>query len=372
MKVCLFGLGYFGSVHARTLKAMGVLNCVVDVDPSRAQKAKEFGVPFICADCAKLVTVERDGKGNPVGHKISKALVPPELMMADAWDVATNIPSHFPLALLGLALGKRVLLEKPPTENVAELTYLAKNFSESFLAVNYIELAHPAVVAVKREFETKETKPDYFFHRRSKNFKQERVSGGRGSRIVLEELVHDISEILFLKSFKEGIPTVTRTTMKSWRDLGVEFQDIDPGKEVEAEFHLEFSDGTAAQVQGSFAAPAVRAFVAANLKEGIGYFVNTLSRAHIKPVVARLSGKAVITEATKAIQQGEALIQQEQDALLDRLGAERFQLGTQHPLEAMLKNFLTAAVPDDFICGVPLALKVSEIAQAVYAKALTI
>jgi len=63
------------------------------------------------------------------------------------------------------------------------------------IGVDYIEMAHPVVEAAK---DVLDFEPRYSFNRRSKDLRnviERGIGGGEGSRIILEDLVHDLSEI---------------------------------------------------------------------------------------------------------------------------------------------------------------------------------
>jgi hypothetical protein len=70
--------------------------------------AKEFGVEFINKDLSKCIEIKRDRNGNPVNHRIKKETKALKELKENtkSWDIVTSTPSHFPLMLLGLELGK--------------------------------------------------------------------------------------------------------------------------------------------------------------------------------------------------------------------------------------------------------------------------
>ena len=360
MEVVLFGAGKFGKVHANDLAQMGALHVVVDTDRTKQDVAEKYGVPFYHEDFTDP-SIE----------------FPEEILEADAFDIVTNTPSHFALTLRGIERNKKVFVEKPPVERVADLARLLLMFQRiRIVAINYIEMAHPVVMAAK---DNMQFKPEYFLNIRTKDRRGERsrgIGGGEGFGVVLEDLVHDLSEILLLRGSLRGAE-VTDAEIETWRQKGYPYNT-----DAQAEFKLMFPEAEA-EIFGSFVEPKeVRQFVVASYTEEIAIYGNTLTRQWISPVAARIKGekniKYIIQQVKKKI-----LTNEQQKKVLKKTEAEILEKDMSKyvpeckwkdgepmygwaPLWNMLNNFLTAKSNYDLICSLQKAFAIQRIGEQVY------
>ena len=373
-RVCLFGHGYFGKAHARTLQGMGVPYMVVDTDPAKKEDVEKLGVQFVCANLTEALGCDTlDEQGNTAYFPTfypNEEKIPADVLGCDAWDIVASPSSHARLALLGILLGKRVFVEKPATQTLEDLKVLVRHARGQIFEVDYIETVHPVVSAIRKRMQEEHIPFTFASHRRSKDVRKETGRGlgeGRRPRIVQEDLVHDISEILsFLPEEVGQTVSVKSAVLKPWSSLGPEFEDNPPDIDVEAEIVLSWAGCELASLYGSFAAPEVRAFVVGNLDKEIGFYGNTLTRAHIKPAAALLRGKSALEEVAKAIVTGQILRQEDQDRVLKDVGAESIQVGQEESLAIMLSGFLNAKGPEDLHVGAELAFRVESIANDIY------
>lgn len=368
MNIALFGIGNMGLKHAKMWSVFpGVqLRVVVETNRQRRKVAKGFGVEFLLHDLTEAVEVE--GKpGFPTRYRIRKDLVPSVVQECDVWDIAANSHSHFKLALLGLSLGKKVFLEKPPTETLPELQYLSRVFPYSELCVNYIELVH---LVVKRAMVWlkghSEVRIDWALHRRAKDLQNviERGLGGeRGSKVTLEHAGHDISELSLIGG---GAPRVESVKTVSWRQLGQKFKDIAPDCDVRTNFILEFPSGLHAEIQEDYAAPEVRQFLWVDSNQKVGVYGNTLSREIISPTVAVVRGLQAIRNVENAIRESLILTQEDQNRVLQEVNAELLSLPTGGPdqLTVMAQSLLDGTP----LCDIKTALTIQQVIHDVYHK----
>jgi len=421
-KVILFGAGYFGKVHANDLNILGVLGGIVDINPERKEIAEKYKVPFWNIDVTKYVVekpVEAVATDIDEAKKILEEAIndveeklysedlnairlpyarfmaarelynrfkneglepcPEEILKADGWDIVTNTPSHYPIALLGIVKGiKRIFIEKPPTEELSQLDTLIRLSKEknTIVGVDYIEMAHPVVLATKEVIGKQE--PIYYLNHRSKDLRgviQRGIGGGEGSRIILEDLVHDLSEILYFRGSLEGAKVI-EARVERWRDLGYPYNT-----DVKAQFKIKFPEAEA-EVKGSFADPEVRQYVV-RLSADEAIYGNTLTRPHIQPIAAYIQGKDNIETIIEAVREGKILTNEDQQKILEKTKAETLEdLMKKYvpeckykdgkpvygwaPLYNMLENWLKAESNKDLICDLEKAFDIQRIAEKVY------
>lgn len=363
--IVLLGCGAFGKVHADNLKELGLLGLISDRDPSKGEIAKNLEVPFI--ESGEI-------------EKIPKEILEKSKMFA----IATNTPSHYPLMLEGLSKGKEIFVEKPPAETLGELEHILNLYPEAKVGVNYIEMAHPVVLATKENFGNK--KPVYFLHHRAKDLRDvidRGIGGGEGSRIILEDLTHDLSEILLFRGSLEG-GKVTESKIKQWNEIGYSYTS-----DVEANFRVDFPEHKA-EIKGSFARPSeVRQYVVVlgeDFEEAI--YGNTLARPHISPLAARIKGKENVEYILEQVRNGTIIDEDSQKEVLERVGAElllesmnkyvpesKYKNGKPMygwaPLYNMYQNFIEAEIKGgerkkDLICSLKEAYDIQEIAEQAY------
>ena len=423
-KVILFGAGNFGRVHANDLNILVVLGGVVDINPERKEIAEKYKVPFWNIDVTRYV-VEKSidqvvaiATDKDEAKKVLKEAMedvrkklhsedpnlirsyihliaaselydrfeneglepcPEEILKADGWDIVTNTPSHYPIALLGIVKGiKRIFIEKPPTEELSQLDTLIRLSKEknTIVGVDYIEMAHPVVLATKEVIGKQE--PIYYLNHRSKDLRgviQRGIGGGEGSRIILEDLVHDLSEILYFRGSLEGAKVI-EARVERWRDLGYPYNT-----DVKAQFKIKFPEAEA-EVKGSFADPEVRQYVV-RLSADEAIYGNTLTRPHIQPIAAYIQGKDNIETIIEAVREGKILTNEDQQKILEKTKAETLEdLMKKYvpeckykdgkpvygwaPLYNMLENWLRAESNKDLFCNLEMAYDIQRVAEMVY------
>ncbi len=105
IKIAVMGVGAFGALHARTLKALPEARLVAlgnRTRPKAEQLARELGVPQVFSTVEELI----------------------ERKVADALVIATNTETHVPIAKAALAAGMHVLIEKPVGTDLADVESL--------------------------------------------------------------------------------------------------------------------------------------------------------------------------------------------------------------------------------------------------------
>lgn len=377
-RTALFGAGYFGSQHLKHISSMGALEYAIDINPQQRELVEKAGGKFLSADLTKAVEITRDKKGNPIGHRINKHL--PEIRElaknTDVWSIATPSETHFPLMLLGLELGKKIFVEKPAVDKVSEVEYVLKKFPKAIIGVDYIERAHPVLRAIKDSMAKEKFQPHSLFNYRGKDERSIwRMGGGEGERIILTDLVHDLSEIGFLKRnlikarLKKGVtPKIRNAWIQTWEEIGYPHKT-----DVKARFKLVLKNGATAEVWGSFAGPEVRQFIVTDKTGKIAYYGNTLTRPHIDPTAAKVVGKKNIMLLRKMIEGRKIRNAETQNEILKNVGAEilKEELGrhSKDQLREMLKNIYKAKSKRELVSPLKHTLAYQRIAEKVYRSA---
>lgn len=397
----LFGAGYFGSVHIGELYQLGYLGCIVETDPEKREIAEKYNVPFYhirgtdYKELNKQIT-ESSEPGKLIEDSLNEEGALEESKKKDNWDIVTHTPSHFPLAVLGLEYGKNLFIEKPPAENIDQLEYIMKYPNK--IGVDYIEMAHPVVQANKEDMLETDFVPAYSLNVRSKDLRGNKrgMGGGEGTRITLEDLLHDLSEIdLFRKyvtekSFAEESPEVVNAKIQRWNELPEKDENGNPkypyNTDVRAEFKLKFPDGTEADVKGGFADPEVRQYVVVDEEGKTAQYGNTLTRPNMNPIAARVEGKGNVDYVLEKTRGKYITDQEKQEKLLRRANAETLEdkmnkyvpeakwvdgkpRYERAPLYNMLDNFFNAKSNKKLVCPLSQALEYQKIAEGVYKEA---
>ena len=374
-RTALFGLGYFGYFHLKNIASLGCLGYGIDINPEEKEMVEEFEGKFLGANLTKAITIKRDEKGNPISHKVKKNL--PEIKElaknTDVWDIVTPPSFHFPLMLLGLEMGKDIFVEKPSTERISEIEYILKRFPKAKIGVDYIEMVHPVVQTIKDRILKEKFQESFFFNHRSKDLRGSKrgLGGGEGSRIILDDLVHDLSEIGFFRrnlgkgSLIENSPKVEDAQIQTWKEIGYSYSS-----DVKARFTLLFKDETKAEIEGSFVNQEVRQFLITDKDKGVAFYGNTLTRPKIKPIAAKIIGKRNIEYLEQKIKEMEIIDNKIQDRVLKKVSAEILRKETReynpNQLLIMLQNFYQAESKKDLVCSLNQALEYQKIAEEVY------
>lgn len=138
VKIAVVGVGAFGALHARTLGSLPEARLVALVNRTRPKAealARELGVPHVFADAEELIASK----------------------VADALVIATHTETHVSIAKAALAGGMHVLIEKPVSQNLAEVQSFEEICRKSNRAAmaGHICLFHsliaPLVQRVQRE-----------------------------------------------------------------------------------------------------------------------------------------------------------------------------------------------------------------------------
>lgn len=169
LRVGVIGTGGWGKNHLRVFSEFGVLTCLCDIDPARAEQwsSKYECKPY--TDLDKMINSEK----------------------LDAVTVCTPTSTHFSVASKTLERGINTFVEKPMTAKSVDgqkLVEIAKD-SGAFLTVGFIERFNPAVVDAK-----KAVKEKMFGDPLLLEFHRENKWAGRITDvgIVADTSVHDI------------------------------------------------------------------------------------------------------------------------------------------------------------------------------------
>jgi predicted dehydrogenase len=140
------------------------------------------------------------------------------------------------LAIFAFGTGKeRVFIEKPVAETPEQLyTALREKPTGTLAQVDYIECANPVVLATKEII--KDATPIGFYNHRAKDLRgmiSRGKGGGEGSQIILEDLVHDFSEISFLGG-DLSTAEIKDVNTKTWKEMGYPYET-----DIEADIKLK-------------------------------------------------------------------------------------------------------------------------------------
>ena len=233
--------------------------------------------------------------------------------------MASDTDTHFELGLVLSEAGIDMMLEKPPTESPEETELLLEAAEDNKVeaGVNMIERQHPAYRAAEDVFDEE---IGHIFNYRSKDLRgnDRGLGGGEGSRIVMEDLIHDLSEIEGLTEQSLRDSSVESAELERWNEIG----EFPYRTDVNAQAVIRYEDGTRAELRGSFADEERRYFVAVNEDEDRAVYVNTLSRDHISPQAAVVEGEENVEYLERVAREGLILDEEAQRVLLEKIDGE--------------------------------------------------
>lgn len=219
MTIGVVGAGRWGINHVRTLKRMGNLGVVVEVDP----KTREAVRPEL--NGVTLVGSMEEGLQSDV-----KGLV-----------IATPVVTHFDLAKQALQAGKDVLVEKPlcmRSSEADELVQIARQ-GDRILMVGHMLLFSPAIRFIKDFLQTGTLGTLHTIH-------QTRLNLGTARKVenALWSLgVHDVAVALWLVGQEP-----TKVVALGQRILQKNVED-------DVHLHLAFPNGVQTHLHASWLAP---------------------------------------------------------------------------------------------------------------------
>lgn len=322
-KFVVIGHGNFGSVWSSDIESNPDANLQLVADNESLSEDEIPGEPEIIEeDYTEAVEVFHDENGE-LDYEVVDAELLEDLSNIDQAVVATDTGAHFEI---GLALAESevdMMLEKPPTESPEETELLleAVNENDTEAGVNMIERQHPAYRAAEQKIE--DISVGRVFNYRSKDLRgnERGQGGGEGSRIIMEDLIHDLSEIEGMTEAGLENSTVEEANIEKWSEIGEFPYDTD----VNAEAEIKYCDGTKTEIKGSFADEERRYFVAVNKEEDKAVYVNTLSRDHISPQASVVKGKENVEYLERVAREGLVLDDECQRVLLDVVDAETLE-----------------------------------------------
>jgi len=145
LRVGVVGCGYWGAKHVRVLSGLGDVDRVVVIDRDPAIRAAITAAFPAVEGCASL-----------------EAALP----LVDALVVATPPQSHAAVAMVGIAAGKHVMIEKPMTATLAEAYRLveAADAAGVVLMAGHTFEFNPAVRELRRRLDRGELGTPYYVH----------------------------------------------------------------------------------------------------------------------------------------------------------------------------------------------------------------
>jgi predicted dehydrogenase len=315
------GHGSFGSVWSSDIEdnPESNLSSVIDTDPIDSDEVP--GNPTIKQeDYTEAIDIQRSKDGN-LEYEVSNENLLEDLSNIDQAVVATDTDAHLKLGLTLAEAEVDMMLEKPPTESPEETELLleAANENDVETGVNMIERQHPAYRAAQEVFGDEDI--GRMFNYRSKDLRgnERGKGGGEGSRITMEDLIHDLSEIEGLTETGLKKATVEDAEIERWSEIG----EFPYNTDVRAKASVQYEDGTELDLNGSFADEERRYFIAVNEEENKAVYVNTLSRDHISPQAAVIDGEKEVGYLERVAREGLILDDEIQEELLESLDADK-------------------------------------------------
>lgn len=319
----VIGHGSFGSVWSSDIEDNPESNLSSVIDTDSISDDDVPGSPTIKQeDYTEAVEVYHDEAGD-LDYEVTDEDLLEDLSDIDQAVVATDTDAHFELGLALAEAGVDMMLEKPPTESPEETELLLEAVNENDVetGVNMIERQHPAYRAGQEVFGDEDI--GRMFNYRSKDLRgnERGKGGGEGSRIIMEDLIHDLSEIEGLTEAGLRNAAVEEAEIERWSEIG----DFPYNTDVSAEASIQYDDGTSVDMQGSFADEERRYFIAVNEEESKAVYVNTLSRDHISPQAAVIDGEKEVGYLERVAREGLILGDEIQEELLESLDADRLE-----------------------------------------------
>jgi UDP-N-acetylglucosamine 3-dehydrogenase len=150
VRIGVIGGGGWGKNHLRVFNELGVLQCLCEIDPIKAQKWSAKYRVNAYTDIEKMLDTER----------------------LDAVTICTPSITHFDMASRTLKRGINTFVEKPMTATSLDgkkLLQLSKTFG-AFLTVGFVERFNPAVIDAKEAIKNRELGEPLLleFHREDK------------------------------------------------------------------------------------------------------------------------------------------------------------------------------------------------------------
>lgn len=402
--VAVFGAGNMGKNHVREWAAVpGVrVAYVIDTNPAVQKIAEEFGAEFVNMDISTGIRTY-DTDMNPEWCAEERKKLYELGDNTDIWSIATPTNNHAVYLGSGLDFGKKIFLEKPTTDS-PEITEIILNEpleyrfgrtkrenTDPVVQVDYIEMAHPVLSAIIDDMNEKGFDPAYSINWRGKDLRNNPrgLGGGQGSRIVLEDLVHDISQIMKIRNENPHLKKWTlpdplvEAEIKTWHEKYG--NDFPYSTDVEANFKLTFLDNAApgyymppfqSVIIGGFDQDEERRYFALR-DEGQqnAYFGQTLARDNkgIEPVAVRIGKEKNVKRLTEHAENGTA---QRYEEVIHDCDGEIIDLGPyllqdrqkpgMVPLAKMIRNLHESNTSSDLICPIRDAIGIERIAEIVY------
>lgn len=415
--VAVFGAGSMGKNHVNEWAAIPEVNVayVIDTNPAVQPIAEKVGAEFVNMNVSNGVS-SYDTLVNPEWHMDERRELHKIIGNTDIWSIATPTDSHGVYLGLGLDYDKKIFLEKPTTDspdytenvlnnatdwNPGGICNVIRPEEEPIVQVDYIEMAHPVLSAIIDDMNEAGFMPNYSINWRGKDLRgnPRGLGGGQGSRIVLEDLVHDISEVTRIRNENEylsntalPVPEIINPEIKTWYE---KYEEKFPySADVESSFELIFWENIDNRpfmrfpirynkfqclVKGGFDQDEERRYFA--LKDPNSenaYFGQTLARDNkgIEPVAVKVSGAGNVKKLFEHAENGTAnryneVINDCDGSLIDLtpyLFPDRQKPGMV-PLAKMIRNLHEAKTPSDLICPIEDAIQIETIAEKVYQKA---
>lgn len=361
-KVAVFGMGYMGQRSTNIWSKYADVKLCIDVTNGGAELASSVGAEYV--------------QLNPETDDLSKLL-----SGIDILNISSPNSTHGRYMRIALAAGvRKILVEKPATESLEEAREILRDYPDALIQTDYLEMDHPAVLAIRDEIVREKFKPTNFYNWRAHDVRKivSRIPSGDLTKFTFSDSVHDISEIEFLMKASYGMSLSSHfpqieARMKTWGEKYPNQYLNLPDGDIETEFKLRFPNGVEAQVKGNNDFDYRRFFIVYNKDRA--YFGQTLDRKNVG-----ISSQAAVIEGSEKVSEFvDRLINSSPDEfntdddfqdLYDRTDATKLDLNKYpweiHSLEGMIANLGRARDNSELICPLLSAISIEEVMTRIY------
>lgn len=264
--VVIIGFGGMGSSWAESFSTQGgEISAIVDPDPSAEESVSQYNASLY----SSLESM-------------------PSKLSEEVWCIATPSESHIEYLKEAIKRGVNdVLVEKPVTTAPMEAKDL--DFSSVRGSVDFIELEHPVVKTILKHISESDFELGGAVHWRGKTSRKIRP-------YILDDMVHDISEIFALYNFleyeKSGISVADVKNVTDWSETERVDDSFSGGAhDVSGTVLLEGFNNESICFKGGFNQRNERRyFLWVDENYETAYFGSTIRRDHLTPTACKITG----------------------------------------------------------------------------------
>lgn len=241
---------------------------------------------------------------------------------ADIWCIATPTEHHGKYISAAIEQNvPRLLVEKPSTTSPEKTNSLIQKSSDTEIFVDYIELEHPVVKAIFDDLQRTAFSLTQAVHWRGK-------TPSNFHPYTRNDLVHDVSELfgLYEQLLQDESELRIRdvSDMYTWKERTDRFEDNPQTQtyDIRCTAHLSGEYDEQILLKGGFnESEDRRYFLWVDETRQKAYFANTVTRDHLTPFAAKISGKSNISYLVHKCIEGSLRNDSEFESVLDKVDA---------------------------------------------------